>query len=237
MYNRVSDFLVIFKILHENQYGFRKKSSTHLALLSVIDKVIQAIEKGEYAISVFLDFSKAFDTVDHNILLDELGHYGIRGCALSWFKSYLSCRTQYETYTGNESNRQMIKCGVPQGSILGLLLFLIYINDLCTVCKNIIPVLFADDTNLFSSGVDATGLQDGVNYDLAVITKWLKVNKLSLNIKRRIICVLQQKTKQNKAWYIIKYWWSSYFRNNFIKIFGCNYWWQTELERPCVICM
>ena len=76
----VSAFLEIFKILHENQYGFRKKSSTHLALLSFIDKVIQAIEKGEYAIGVFLDFSKDFDTVDHDILLDKLDHYGIRGC-------------------------------------------------------------------------------------------------------------------------------------------------------------
>ena len=173
MYNKVSAFLEIFRILHENQYGFRKKSSTHLALLSFIDKFIHAIEKGEYAVGVFLDFSKASDTVDHATLLDELDHYGIRGCALSWFKSYLSCRTQYVTYNGNESNRQMIKCGVPQGSILGPLLFLIYINDLCTVYKNTIPVLFADDINLFSRGVDATGLQDGINYDLAVITKWL----------------------------------------------------------------
>ena len=101
MYNRVSAFLEIFKILHENQYGFRKKSSTHLALLSFIDKVIQAIEKGEYTIGIFLDLSKAFDTVDLDILLDKLDHYGIRGCALAWFKSYLSCRTQYVTYNGN----------------------------------------------------------------------------------------------------------------------------------------
>ena len=188
MYNRVSAFLEIFKILHKNQYGFRKISSSHLSLLSFIDKVTQAIEKAEYAICVFFDFSKAFDTVDHDILLDKLGNKGL----YSWFKSYLSCRTQYVTYNGNESNRQMIKCGVPQGSILGLLLFLICI----TVCKNTTPVLFADDTNLFSSGIDATGLQDGVNYDLAVITKCLKVNKLSLNIKkRRIICVLQKKKK------------------------------------------
>ena len=83
MYNWVTTFLEMFQILHGNQYGFRKKSSTHVALLTFIDKVIQAIENGEYAIGVFLDFSKAFDTVDHKILLDKLDHYGIRGCALS----------------------------------------------------------------------------------------------------------------------------------------------------------
>ena len=195
VYNRVWTFLEIFKILHENQYGFRNKLSIHLALLSFVDKVIQAIEKGEYAVGVFRDFSKAFDTVDHDILLDKLDHYGTISCALSWFKSYLSCRTHYVTYNGSESNRQMMKCGVPRGSILDPLLFLIYINDLCTVCKNTIPVLFSDDTNLFSSGFDATGIQDGVNHDLAIITEWLNANKLSLNIKRDITCVLKQNTK------------------------------------------
>ena len=115
MYNRVSAFLEIFKILHDNQYGFRKKSSTHLALLSFIDKVIQAIEKGEYAIGIFLDYSKAFDTVDHDILLDKLDHYGIRGCALSWFKSYLSCRTQYVTYNGNELADKWLSVGYHKG--------------------------------------------------------------------------------------------------------------------------
>ena len=224
MNNKVSTFLEIFKILHENQYGFRKKSSTHLALLSFVDKSIQDIEKGEYAVCVFLDFSKAFDTVDHDILSDKLDHYGIRGCALSWFKSYLSCRTQYVTYDGSEYNRQMIKCGVPQGSIWGPLLFLIYINDLCTVCKNTIPVLFADDTNLFSNGLDATGIQDGVNHDLAIITEWLKANKLSLNIKKtHYMCVFSK--KQSKAWYIIKNWWWNYCWSHFINIFGRNYLW------------
>ena len=165
-------------------------------LLSFIDKVIQAIEKGEYTIGVFLDFSKAFDTVHHDILLDKLDHYGTRGCTLSWFKSYLSCSTQCVTYNGSESNRQMIKCGVPQGSILGPLLFLIYINDLCSVCKKNITVLFSDNINLFSSGLDATGIQDGVNHDLAIITEWLKANKLSWNRKRHITCVFLAKNKK-----------------------------------------
>ena len=97
MHNRVSNFLVIFKLLQEIQYGFRNKSSTYLALLSFVDKVIQAFEKGEYAICVFFDFSKAFNTVDRDILFDKLDHYGIRDWALSWFKSYLSFRTQYVT--------------------------------------------------------------------------------------------------------------------------------------------
>ena len=185
MYNRVSTFLEKFKILHENQYCFRNKLSTHLALLSFVDKVIQAIEKGEYAVGAFLDFSKAFDTVDHDILLDKLDHYGIRGCALSWFKSYLSCRTQYITYGGSESNRQMIKCGVPHGSILGPLLFLIYTNDLCTVCKLPYQNYLLMTPTCFLVVLDATGIQDGVNHDLAIITEWLKANKLSSNINKR----------------------------------------------------
>ena len=184
MYNRVTAFLEMFQVLNINQYGFRKKSSTHMALLLFLDKVVQAIENGEYAVGIFLDFSKAFDTVDHTILLEKLDHYGIRGCALSWLTSYLSNRMQYVTYNGSTSKQQMIQCGVPQGSILGPLLFLIYINDLCIICKNTIPVLFADDTNLFSSGSDIASLQDGINDDLKIISEWLKVNKLSLNIKK-----------------------------------------------------
>ena len=122
--------------------------------------------------------------IDDNFLLDKLDHYGIRGCALSWFKSYLSRRLQCVTYNGSQSSQQMIKCGVPQGSILGLLLFLIYINDLCIVCKITEPVLFAEDTNLFSSGSNAISRQDWVNNDLAIIAEWLKINKLSLKFQK-----------------------------------------------------
>ena len=196
MYKRVTALLEIFKILHDNQHGFRKKSSTHVALLSFIDKVIEAIENGEYAIGVFLDFSKA---IDHKILLNKLDRYGIRGCALSWFKSYLSRRLQYVTYNGSQSSQQMIKCGVPQGSILGPLLFLIYINDLYIVCKSTEPVLFADDTNLFSSGSNAISLQDRVNNDLAIIAEWPKVNELSLNIRKTHFMCFSAKNKSRSG--------------------------------------
>ena len=101
----------------------------------MLNEVTNALENGDDVIGVFIDFSKAFDTVDHNILYDKLFHYGIRDNALNWFKSYLTNREQYVTYNGVVSNRDTIRCGVPQGSILGPLLFLIYINDLFNVSK------------------------------------------------------------------------------------------------------
>ena len=124
MYDRLLNFLERYKILYDKQYGFRKKKhSTYMALITVMDKLMNAIENGEYVIGIFLDFSKAFDTVNHDILQEKLEHYGIRGCALSWFMSYLSNRPQYVTYNGTTSMSQTIKCGVPQGSLLGPLLF------------------------------------------------------------------------------------------------------------------
>ena len=117
MYDRIITFLENFKILNENQFGFRKNKSTYMALITLVEKITQALEKGEYVVGIFLDFSKAFDTVDREILLGKLEHYGIRGCALSWFKSYLSNRQQFVTYNDCKSEKQHIRCGVPQGSI------------------------------------------------------------------------------------------------------------------------
>ena len=112
------------------------------------DKISSAIDNKEYTVGIFIDLSKAFDIVDHDILLSKLEHYGIRGTALSWFENYLNNREQYVEFNGHRSELWRIKCGVPQGSILGPLLFLVYINDLCNVSKVVDFILFADDTNI-----------------------------------------------------------------------------------------
>ena len=184
MFTRVQVFLNELQILYKYQFGFRKGHSTYMAHIVLMDKLIHAMENGEYVIGIYLDFSKAFDTVNHAILLDKLHHYGIRGVAHSWFKNYLTNRHQFVTYNGAKSKLKVINCGVPQGSILGPLLFLIYINDLVSVCKSTMPIMFADDTSLFASGTDIHVIEDTINKELSNISTWLKVNRLSLNVKK-----------------------------------------------------
>ena len=163
MYNRLIIFLENYDILFENQFGFRKLHSSYMALMILTDKLIKSLENGEFIIGVYLDFSKAFDTVDHELLLSKLSHYGIRGNSLKWFQSYLSNRKQYVTYNGVSSQVNNITCGVPQGSILGPLLFLLYINDLGKICSSTTSILFADDTNLFESGSNFSDMEDELN--------------------------------------------------------------------------
>ena len=147
MYTRLIKFLEKNNVLSEKQFGFRSGHSTQQAILSIIDRIQRAIDHRNYSCGIFLDFSKAFDTINHNILIQKLGYYGIRGVAKDWFVSYLSDRKQFVTVNGIQSEPCEITCGVPQGSVLGPLLFLLYINDIHK-CSSVLDFhLFADDAN------------------------------------------------------------------------------------------
>ena len=181
VYNRLFEFLVKHKILHTSQYGFQPNLSTELAILELQDRLTNTLNNKKCCVGVFMDLSKAFDTLDHKILLDKLNHYGIRGIAHDWFRNYLTGRSQFVTINGSNSVELPISCGVPQGSILGPLLFLIYINDLATVSKHAITILFADDTNAIYSSNTYENLEHIVIEDLQLISDWFKTNKMALN--------------------------------------------------------
>ena len=195
MYNRLLGFINKHKILYMYQFGFRADHSPNLALLLLVDKLSNALEKGEYVLGLFLDFSKAFDTVNHTILFTKLEHYGIRGVAMNMFKSYLSNRHQYVVYNDTKSENRVITCGVPQGSILGPLLFLLYINDLADVSSVLFSLLFADDSNMFLTGNDPNELIRIMNTEIVKVVDWLRVNKLSLNLKKTHFILFRQQQR------------------------------------------
>ena len=184
MYNIVIDFMDNNNAIYKYQFGFRQKHSTQQAIITLVNKITTCLNSGDLVIGVFLDLKKAFDTVDHNILLKKLYAYGIRGIALKWFESYLTDRSQYVTFDGIRSDTQTIKCGVPQGSILGPLLFVIYMNDICNVSNLLFTVLYADDTSVLLSGKDLADLIRCLNIELQLLSTWLKANKLSLNAQK-----------------------------------------------------
>jgi len=196
MYVRTLNFLNDNMILYDLQFGFRKSYNTSSALIYLVDKIVSAIEKGEYIIGTFIDLSKAFDCVNHSILLGKLYKYGIRGLAHSWFSSYLTNRSQFVVFKDTESQKMDITCGVPQGSILGPLLFLIYVNDLQNVSDNIVPIMYADDTNLFISGKNLTDLISTLNCELGHYMTWMNVNKLSVNVSKTNYVIFR--SKRNK---------------------------------------
>ena len=183
-YKRLDDFITKQNILCDQQYGFRKNRTTTLALLDFVAEITTAIENKQYVVGVFLDLKKAFDTVNYEILLTKLESYGIRGMPLTWLTSYLTNRNQYVQIMDCKSKLEQVKCGVPQGSILGPLLFILYVNDMCKVSRLLKAVVFADDTNLLCCGDDLEQLLDTVGIEMKKLQSWFDTNKLTLNLSK-----------------------------------------------------
>ena len=190
-YGHLYEYFSSHALFYDSQYGFRKYHSTELAALELVDRIHKEIDENKTPFSVFIDLSKAFDTLDHDILLHKLQYYGITGTALDWFRSYLTERYQYVDYNGASSSMKLLTTGAPQGSILGPLLFIIYMNDIHTVSNNFF-ILYADDTTLtsplcsFTYGGyhDINRVSTLINSEITKISEWLSVNKLSLNANK-----------------------------------------------------
>ena len=193
------DYFSKQNLLYDGQYGFRKIHSTELTAVELVDRIRLYMDKGQIPLSVFWGLSKAFDTLDHSILLTKLNFYGFSGSALMWFQSYLSHKQQCVDFDGTVSDICTffvhLSTGVPQGSILGPLLFIIYMNDIHIASEQFNFILYADDTNMtspmcsFSSQIalqsmSMTQLSHNINVVLNNMQEWLSINKLSLNVKK-----------------------------------------------------
>ena len=196
MFKRLYAFLEQYKCIYDLQFGFRKYHSTNHAIISIIQKIQNAIKNNNLAIGVFIDLQKAFDTVNHSILLEKLNHYGISGISNTWFKSYLTDRQQFVSIGGETSDFTTTEHGVPQGSVLGPLLFLIYINDLHQCITNSTSFHFADDTNLLyipDKKVRNKNIVRRLNIDLKSLNNWLIGNKISLNTSKTELIIFRKK--------------------------------------------
>ena len=197
MYNRLLDFIQRFEILYSLQFGFRTKHSTSHALTHLVNKIATDIDQSKISIGVFLDLSKAFDTLNRDILFSKLENYGIRGVALNWIKSYFQNRKQYVQYNNVSSSHLITQCGVPQGSILGPLFFILYINDLPNASRIVEPLLFADDTSICYSHSDPEVLAAVLNEALQNIASWMRANKLSVNIDKTVYVIFHSRHKKS----------------------------------------
>ena len=180
IYSHLIKYLDKYSLLYRHQFGFRDKSSTEFAVTQILDSINEVIQKKSIQCSVFLDLAKAFNTVNHKILLDKLATYGIRGIPLMLLRNYLDKRMQCTNVNSVKSNLRKVSHGVPQGSCLGPLLFLIYINDL-PKCTNLNVTLFADDACLSFEHSDPLQLENIVNTELDKVSTWLNENKLFIN--------------------------------------------------------
>ena len=195
VYTQLYDYLTEHNILNDNQFGFRRKCSTTTALSSFADEILASMEKGEVCGAVFLDLSKAFDTVDHAVMLKKLSAIGVSTEDIAWFASYLSFRSLRTTCGPELSEPLRCNFGVPQGSILGPLLFLIYINEIPSFIKHAQLSLYADDTVLYYFSNTSQDLEEKLNADLRNVCVWLNENKLTLNTKKTKFMIIGSSRK------------------------------------------
>ena len=195
VFTQVYNYFCGHKLFNESQYGFRKCHSTELAAIELVDRLSNYLDAGKVPVSVFLDLSKEFDTLNHTILIEKLRYYGLNDTSLNWFHSYLHDRLQFTEYNSVCSDVVTLSTGVPQGSILGPLLFIIYMNDIQAATSNFKAILYADDTNLVSplcsfsssNSVNSNNLSEvtaSINNELSCVQEWLLINKLSVNVNK-----------------------------------------------------
>ena len=220
MHIRVCEFLERLNVIYEKQFGFRKNHSTNHALLNLVTSVSDILDNGDYACGLFLDLQKAFDTVNQSIILDKLDIYGIRGVCRNWFSSYLRGRKQFVAIDHDKSDVTNIECGVPQGSILGPLLFLIYINDFRNCLSSGTAQHYADDTVILYTERSIKRLRSTMNRDIANVCDWLCANRLSLNAGKTEVLLFHPKNKPCDSRFTLKIKSKKIFISNKVKYLG-----------------
>jgi hypothetical protein len=200
-------FIRKHNIIYKLQFGFREGHSTSHALIDLTDRIRQELDNNGFAIGVFLDIKKAFDCINHHILTDKLEHYGFRGHSLQFLQSYYTDRSQYTCINTTHSGLSKTTCGVPQGSTLGPLLFLIFINDINECIKHHVPAndtnvqirLFADDTSIIICNKNLTDLLTKTRQIVSLLNSWYNTNKLQLNFKKSNYIIFHKKGKHKEV--------------------------------------
>ena len=220
MHERIYSFLKEHKLIYPVQFGFRENHCIDHALIGITEDIRSTLDNKRYGCGIFIDLQKAFGTVNHEILLKKLELYDIRGDTVKWFCSYLSDRSQFVSINGHNSTKMEISCGVPQGSVLGPLLFLIYINDLPNVSNKIKTYLFADDTNIYLESETISELVQIVNKELKLVKKWIDANLLSLNISKTNYIIFHSPAMPIPTDIVIKIGREHVTRSNYVKFLG-----------------
>jgi len=181
---RLDNFIDENNLLMDSQYGFRSGISTSMALIELVDRLTNCIENKKYAVGIFIDLKKAFDTVDHEIMLTKIERYGIRGVAYNWIKNYLDNRSQFVQMGNHRTVSLSISCGVPQGSVLGPKLFILYLNYIFKVSNVLKFTVFVDDTNVLCCGDNLQQMMEMATFEMEKLKLWFDSNKLSLNLNK-----------------------------------------------------